>query len=291
MASKLFRPNPPNNGRESRRATGRGILAGMSSDRVPRDLEDAFELHRAPGRTAIVRSDFAAAFETHGLLVSPHGGETARRVDGGRGDARLVSIAPGEDVVVRPGRRGGWPGRLVRARYFLGDRFRDELVLTERLRRRGAPVPEPLAAVRRERRVGYETWLVTRRIEGARPAARALRDTPEPRLRDLLEAAGRGIRRLHEAGGDHADLNAWNVLLVNAEAREPEAWIVDLDRGRLRAPLPARRARAALARLRRSLAKLGLERALDAWDALERGYASAAGGPPGPSADRPAPTS
>lgn len=253
----------------------------MPADHLPTDLADAFELRRAPRRRAIVRRDFAGTFEQLGLLESPRGGAAARPVEGGRGDARVVPVGPEEEIVVRPGRRGGWVGRWIRARYFIGDRFLDELVLTERLRRRGAPVPEALAAVRRDRRFGYETWLVTRRIPDARPAARILDAASEARLAEQLAAVGRGIGRLHAAGGDHADLNAWNVLLVGAAGPEPEAKIVDLDRGRLRTPLPARRARAALARLRRSFAKLGLEAAIEAWPHLERGYVSASRGTSG----------
>lgn len=260
---------------------------------VPADLADAFELRRAPGRIALVRLGFGPAFEALGLLASPRADEPALATAGGRGGAWIVDAGPEGGIVVRPGRRGGWAGKLVRARYFAGDRFLEELVLTERLRRRGAPVPKPLAAVRRERRVGYETWLATRRIPGAAPAADVLAAASTDRLPDLLRAMGRAVGALHRAGGDHADLNAWNVLITGAAglgaaagsgatgsvaaagSSEPRAYVVDLDRGRLRpAPLGMRRAGANLARLRRSLRKLGLADALAAWAEFERGYAS-----------------
>lgn len=246
---------------------------------VPADLADEFELHRGPGRSALVRSEFNSAFEALGLLTSPVADERAQATAGGRGGAWIADAGIEGEIVVRPGRRGGWAGKLVRARYFAGDRFLEELVLTERLRRRGAPVPEPLAAVRRQRRIGYETWLVTRRIPGAAPAADVLAAVPPERLPEVLRAMGRAVQALHRAGGDHADLNAWNVLIGNHDvgSGEPRAHLVDLDRGRLRpAPLGARRAGANLARLRRSLRKLGLEDALAAWPEFERGYASGA---------------
>jgi 3-deoxy-D-manno-octulosonic acid kinase len=261
-----------------RRATG-GMLQPMITT-VPADLADAFELRRGPGRVALVRSDFAPAFEALGLLASPVADEGARSTAGGRGGAWIADPGSGGDIVIRPGRRGGWPGRFIRARYFADDRFLEELVLTERLHRRGAPVPVPLAAVRRQRSIGYETWLATRRIPGASPAADTLATAPADRLPGLLHAMGRAVCALHRAGGDHADLNAWNVLIADAVAGagEPRAYVVDLDRGRLRpAPLAARRARANLARLRRSLRKRGLAAALAAWPELERGYASAEG--------------
>ncbi|HSM09861.1 MAG TPA: lipopolysaccharide kinase InaA family protein [Gemmatimonadota bacterium] len=258
---------------------------------VPSDLADSFELRRMPGRVALVRSDFGPAFEALGLLASPGAPtaatEPARATAGGRGGARIVDAGAGDEIVVRPGRRGGWFGKLVRSRYFAGDRFTDELILTERLRRRGAPVPEPLAAVRQQRRVGYETWLATRRIPGAEPAAVTLAATPAERLAGPLRAMGRAVRALHDAGGDHADLNAWNVLITPAGAGsgEARAHVVDLDRGHLRpAPLGARRVESNFARLRRSLRKLELDHVLAAWPEFERGYASGASAPGDPAA-------
>lgn len=265
-----------NNAGESRRRATRGMLQRMTTT-VPADLADAFELRRAPGRIALVRLGFGPAFDALGLLASPRADQPPHATAGGRGGAWIADAGPEGEIVVRPGRRGGWAGKLVRARYFAGDRFLEELVLTERLRRRGAPVPKPLAAVRRQRRVGYETWLATRRIPGATPGADVLAAAPMDRLPDLLRAMGRAVSALHRAGGDHADLNAWNVLIAAdaAGSAEPRAFVVDLDRGRLRpAPLGGRRARANLARLRRSLRKLGLADALAAWAEFERGYAS-----------------
>lgn len=247
----------------------------MRRSTLPPDLDGVFERLRCGPRIVVVRSEVREALEALGLDRSPAPTAGAAIPAGGRGGAWIVSLPTGGEAVVRPGRRGGWFGRLVRSRYFVGDRFVQELILTERLRRRGAPVPEPLAAVRHEHRPGYATWLVTRRIPGTVPAAEALAAAPADRMDVLLEAAGRGVGRLHRAGADHADLNAWNVLL-RCDGERPDAWIVDLDGARLQAgALGPRRAAANLARLRRSLAKLALSGALAAWPAFERGYTSA----------------
>ncbi len=64
------------------------------------------------------------------------------------------------------------------------------------------------------------------------------------------------MRRLHDAGFDHADLNLKNVLVRGGEP--PTAVVLDLDRGRLEDTLPAGARRRNLVRLLRSFLKLHL---------------------------------
>lgn len=250
----------------------------MAPFQLPVDLADAFEACRDGPATVVVRHDFQAAFEARGLAsaaVSPPDGAELR---GGRGGA-WAAIAEGFGAfVVRPGQRGGWPGRIVRTRYFLGHRFLDELVLTERLRRLGAPVPEALAAVQRDKSIGYETWLITRRT-AARPLPDIIANLTVAEAAGPMEEAGRLVGSFHAAGGEHADLNAYNLLLGEGDGR-PAGVVIDLDRGRLHpgGARPAAR-RTELARLRRSLSKLGLAAGLGAWPRFERGYASPCTGP------------
>ena len=83
------------------------------------------------------------------------------------------------------------------------------------------------------------------------------------------------MRECHDAGGWHADLNAWNVLIPQARPELPVI-VIDWDRGRyLARGVPARARLANLRRLRRSLDRLALHSALDAWACLERGYETA----------------
>jgi 3-deoxy-D-manno-octulosonic acid kinase len=81
-------------------------------------------------------------------------------------------------------------------------------------------------------------------------------------------AVGRCLRRFHDAGVCHADLNAHNILLD--EAGKP--FLIDFDRGTRRGAGAWRGAN--LSRLRRSLDKLsgadGFN--LAAWTALLEGY-------------------
>lgn len=245
---------------------------------LPDWMRDRFERVDGPGTAALVRRDFRDAFDAHGLLgcAGPAPVDGAPVSAGGRGDARVLPAGALGEVVVRPFRRGGWVRHLVRDRYFGGSRAFREIVLTERLRRDGAPVPEAVAAV--QSRVGpgpaYAACLVTRRLAGYAPAAEVLRGLRPGEAAGYMERIGAAIRRAHVAGGAHADLNAWNVL-VAAGRPGLSPILIDWDRGRWRrGGVGRRRARANLARLRRSLGKLKLAGALAAWAALERGYDS-----------------
>lgn len=259
------------------------------------------------GRTAVVRRDFADAFREAGLLraadVDPEKlCPEARpfRPSAGRGPLARVPAGELGDAVVRPYRRGGLAARLVEARYLLGDRAFRELRVTLRLRRAGVPTVEPLAAVRstRCRGLGYRAALATRFVSDARPAASADPGEAGGRpdaaggrpgeaggrpdagrgagsgnapVRTALRRMGRATRRLHDAGGLHPDLNVHNFLLPDSPRRP--AVLLDFDRARkLPFPLPGPLRGRGTRRLRRSLAKLGLDRMLDAWSAFEKGY-------------------
>ncbi len=255
---------------------------------LPEWMAGEFTVIRAGRTTAVVRHDFLDSFHRHRLVDCIHAPRLSLPeahqgfedpVRGGRGGIRIVTAGPLGEAVVRPYRRGGWVETFNRRRYFLGNRAFSELVSTHRLRRRGAPVPEALAAVQSIVRPGYEACLVTRRIPKAPPAAVVLAAASEPSRTRVLESMGRAIRVFHEAGGIHADLNAHNILV--SEEGDGPAFVIDLDRVAVVAGrAPERRARANLRRLRRSLDKLGLTEALDDWDRLERGYAAPPDPPP-----------
>jgi hypothetical protein len=67
------------------------------------------------------------------------------------------------------------------------------------------------------------------------------------------------VRRLHDAGGRHADLHIGNLLLLERQS-EIEVLVIDLDRARVVAELTPARRMAELMRLYRSLLKRRLDR-------------------------------
>ena len=190
----------------------------------------------------------------------------------GRGAAHFIRTAQ-RALVLRHYRRGGAVARVWSDRYIWRGEWRTrpfaEWLLMHRLHRAGLPVPAPIAA--RYLRDGhvYRGDIITERLAGAAALSYALSLAALPLLTWI--AIGRCIRRFHDLGVCHADLNARNVLLGE------EVYLVDFDRCRLRPDGLWRDGN--LVRLRRSLEKVtyGLppDRFTEAdWHALLDGYRS-----------------
>ncbi|MEX2123730.1 MAG: 3-deoxy-D-manno-octulosonic acid kinase [Woeseia sp.] len=194
----------------------------------------------------------------------------------GRGNTMFVGDGKSE-FVLRHYRRGGVPGRMNRDLYLWlgGERTRAfaEWRLLARLTAMGLPVPRPAAA--RFRRVAgffYTADLLTVRVQGIRSLSDRLLQNAT--AEGFWSGVGEGIRRFHEAGVCHADLNAYNVQVDADDA----AFLLDFDRGRLRPPGTWQQRN--LARLYRSLVKIRqLEPRLSfsqaSWQQLMQGYSSA----------------
>ena len=169
----------------------------------------------------------------------------------GRGASLFLAAPgePGEQWVLRPYRRGGLMARVNDSSYLWTGRERTrafrEMRLTAALYARGLPVPRPVAAAVWQHGLSYRAALITVRLAGAR----ALADCLAQADRALLERVGATIRRFHDAGLDHVDLNARNLLV----APDGAIFLIDLDRCRLRPP--GRWQAGNLARLERSLQK------------------------------------
>jgi 3-deoxy-D-manno-octulosonic acid kinase len=177
----------------------------------------------------------------------------------GRAATALAALPGGRArVVVRRMRHGGWLGPLLGARYLDAERAARELDATAVLRARGAPVPEPVFALALRRGTCWAHALATVYEEGAADALAFLASAPgEERVLRAAAACGAALRRFHDAGGRHADLQIKNLLVREARAGA-EVIVIDLDRGAAGAPAdPARRARE-LGRLWRSLVKRGV---------------------------------
>jgi 3-deoxy-D-manno-octulosonic acid kinase len=197
----------------------------------------------------------------------------------GRGTAWLVRAGE-RRMVLRHYRRGGLMASVSRDRYIwrgeAAARPFGEWYLMYHLHRAGLPVPAPVAARYVRRGLVYTGDLITEQIVDAQSLAQRL----AVRALSILDwiAVGRCIRKFHDVGVYHADLNAHNVLF----ARDGSVYLVDFDRSRLRKPGLWRDAN--LVRLRRSLEKVtwGLPpgRITEAdWHGLLDGYRESTGAP------------
>jgi 3-deoxy-D-manno-octulosonic acid kinase len=199
-------------------------------------------------------------------------GAAGTRARGGRGEVRFVQGEFGAGVL-RHYHRGGLFGRVNQDRYLWrgedGTRSFREFRLLAALRARGMSVPAPIAAGYERHGAFYRADLLTALIPQASTLAERVADgLPAPQE---WRRIGATLARFHREGVFHADLNAHNVML-DAQGR---VWLIDFDRGELRPPA-AEWARANLARLLRSLRKLGANRRAgwpEAWGALQEGYA------------------
>jgi 3-deoxy-D-manno-octulosonic acid kinase len=206
-----------------------------------------------PGGVGAVLCNAAAGVEATVAWFEPRFWIARGAVQGvlpGRGQSTVFEHG-GRRFVLRHYRRGGLVARVNADRFLWTSENRArpvrEISLTLKLHAAGLPVPLPVA-VRYEREGwSYRADLITEFLPDTRSLAASL-DAGEVGL-PTWAAMGRCIRRFHDHGLCHADLNAHNILL-----RDDEVLLVDFDRCSRRPPGLWRDAN--LARLRRSLDKL-----------------------------------
>jgi 3-deoxy-D-manno-octulosonic acid kinase len=199
----------------------------------------------------------------------------------GRGTAWFLSVQS-RPWVLRHYRRGGLVSHVARDQYWwrgeASTRSFAEWQLMYHLHRAGLPVPAPIAARYHKHGFGYRSDIITERLPEVWSLAQALEAAPVSLLTWI--AVGRCLRRFHDLGVCHADLNAHNILIGHSANNEPEdqplrVYLIDFDRGSLRKSGFWQDAN--LVRLRRSLEKItwGLpaERFTeDDWHGLLDGY-------------------
>lgn len=193
----------------------------------------------------------------------------------GRGSTLYVGNIP-KQFVLRHYLRGGLVGRVVRDHYlFTGeDRTRPfcEWRLLAKLSSNGLRVPRPAAARYCRRGLLYTADIITVRIPNVTSLSQYITGTT--RDEPFWQALGRSIFDFHRAGVCHADMNAHNLQIDD----DGELWMLDFDRGELKAPGPWQQQ--TLARLRRSLDKIrglstGVNFAESQWQSLLEGYFNA----------------
>lgn len=190
-----------------------------------------------------------------------------QEIAGGRSSIAVLNTGS-QTWVLRHYRRGGWMAKLSQDSYLWtgAQRTRSfaEWRLLAQLRRKGLPVPAPIAARYVRGLFTYRADLITELL----PATRTLADVitggelPEAGWR----AVGKTIAAFHREGVHHADLNANNILLGAGDS----VYLLDFDRGRIESRGPWEQA--VLARLHRSLTKVKTQRAKARFGEREWGW-------------------
>lgn len=174
----------------------------------------------------------------------------------GRGQTLMLDTPFGA-AVMRTYLRGGLAAQVSRDRYvftgFANSRPLAEVRILAELASRGLPVPQPLGALCVRHGLTYSGTILMRRIMPATPLADMLEDLTAGQPGWFL--IGQCIRRFHDAGLVHPDLNASNILLGDQSIADPDIYLVDFDRAWLQVGAE-RKFRANLRRLRRSLLKI-----------------------------------
>lgn len=184
----------------------------------------------------------------------------ARAPRRGRGSAPSLDLDRKTAMILRRYQHGGALAMLTGSLFWGPERPLQELRVTARAEMSGAPVPHVLCLVLWPVFGPFWSAMIGTREE--RPAAEllsAIRDAPGKSAGvPLARKVGAAIRKLHDAGVEHGDLQLRNILV--AENGESRIVVVDLDRaifhryGLVPASCRARN----LGRLARSTVKCGL---------------------------------
>ena len=200
----------------------------------------------------------------------------------------MLRLSSGRVLRLKRLRRGGWMAPLWRDRVIGEGRALDNLRVSVEAGRRGVATP-PVLALLVVKSVGglVRAWLAIEELAEAVDLRSCFRSDQPPTHAELDAALGL-VRRMHDLGLEHRDLNLGNILIrrrpaplpalpalpalptlrappvgcvsgsVFASETEvvPRAFVIDLDRARLRVgPLGFHRRQRALRRLERSYVK------------------------------------
>ena len=191
----------------------------------------------------------------------------------GRGTTFFVQHQ-GRDFVLRHYQRGGLVAKFSSEKYlWLGVRFSRpwrEWNLLEKMQQKGLPVPTP-AAIQIERTgLLYKADIMMHRIPHARTLMQIL--MTEELTEGYWIAIGSVIRRFHEEGVYHSDLNANNIMIDDGG----RCYLIDFDRCGIRKQ-NLKWQKENLLRLKRSLTKISSNQEVFYysdmnWRSLLRGY-------------------
>ncbi len=169
-----------------------------------------------------------------------------------------ITIREGERAVLRQYLHGGLFRAFMGSLYLLGSRSFRELALTEEIRSCGIPTIEPIAAIH-QLSLGpfYKAYLLSLEIPHAKDLIQYFRELgSNPSLeslilkRNLIRSAGYLLRKFHQSGFFHGDLQLKNILV-----KGKQLFLIDFDRSYRKKSLSLKERTKNLLRLNRSVEK------------------------------------
>ena len=184
----------------------------------------------------------------------------------GRGTTWFIQL-DGIQAALRHYRRGGLFGKLVEDQYRFSDcestRCAMELNVLSVLANAGVNIPKPIAARAIKSGLLYRADLMSERIPNAKDLVDVLVNSPIDA--DVYRRIGQEVRKMHDAGVNHTDLNIHNILLDDSQT----VWIIDFDKCRQQAGDDWKESN--LNRLKRSFLKEVNKRQIQ-WQESDWGY-------------------
>ncbi len=169
-----------------------------------------------------------------------------------------IPIRDGERVVLRQYVHGGLFRTFNRSLYLFGSRSFSELAITEEIRSSGIPTVQPIAAVHRFILWPfYQAYFLSLEILhskdliqyfweiGTRPSHENIAFK-----RKMIRSAGHLLRKFHQLGFFHGDLQLKNILVAG-----DQLFLIDFDRSFRKKTLSIREGMNNLLRLNRSVEK------------------------------------
>jgi len=176
----------------------------------------------------------------------------------GRTPHPSIPIDDEKRMIIRQYSHGGIFRSLLRNIYLFGHRSFRELTLTEEIRSCGIPTIQPIGAIHRSILLFlYRPYLLTLEVLCAKDLIQYFQEVgPHPVSENLfvkwkaIRGAGILIRRFHEAGFFHGDLQLKNILMA-----EDQPLLIDFDRSYRKKVLSVKEKIKNLLRLNRSVEK------------------------------------
>lgn len=189
----------------------------------------------------------------------------------GRGTTWFIKLQS-TIAALRHYRRGGLFGKIVRDQYlFLGlerTRSYSEFALLQKLRGAGVSVPRPLAAKVEQTGLFYRADLLSEKISEASDLVDKLQT--ERLSSEDYQKIGLEIRKMHDVGVNHTDLNIHNILLDG----QGKVWIIDFDKCKQQSgnQWKGRNLNRLLRSFRKELGKRNIHWSEDDFESLMLGY-------------------